>query len=118
MAARQSVTNYDLITMAQAGLSDQVIINSVQTRGGSFDLSPSAIIELKSRGVSENVILQIQKSSDAPRTVALTSSRPVTTIVTTPPAVYVVRPRVVPRVGVYFGARPYGHYHRWHHHHW
>lgn len=111
--ARQSVTNLDLIAMAQAGLSDQVIVNAVQTRGGQFDLSPAAIIELKSRGVSENVILSIQRSSESSRPVA-SYSRPVTTIVAPPRAVYVVRP--APAFGVYVGARPhsgrYGHYHR------
>lgn len=115
-AARQAITNHDLITMAQGGLSDQVIINSVQTRGGHFDLSPNAIIELKSRGVSENVILEIQRSSSA------TSSRTVTPVYSSPtvvvapaPPVYVVRP--TPRIGVYFGPRPYRHGYR-HHHHW
>lgn len=117
-AARQSITNLDLITMAQAGLSDQVIINSVQTRGGQFDLSPSAIIELKSRGVSETVILAIQRSSETgtSRSVAPVNSSPATIIAAPPPAVYIVRP--TPRVGVYFGARPYGYRYRHHHHHW
>lgn len=119
VAARQSVTNYDLITMAQAGVTDAVIVNSVKTRGGQFDLSPSAIIELKSRGVSDNVILQIQQSSEQGLArPAMVSSRPVTTIVTTPPPVYIVRPAPVARVGLYFGPRHYGHYHRSHRHYW
>jgi hypothetical protein len=121
-AARQSVTNADLINMAQAGLSDQVIINSVQTRGGQFDLSPSAIIELKSRGVNDNVILSIQRSAGnrSSGSVAAVYTRPTTTIVSSPPALYVVRP--APTFGVFVGSRPYGYRHRphnWHHsHHW
>lgn len=114
-AARQSVTNLDLITMAQAGLSDQVIINSVETRGGAFDLSPAAIIDLKSRGVSENVILAIQRSSESGKSRSAIYSSPTTIVAAPPPAVYIVRP--TPRVGVYFGARPYGYGYRHRHCH-
>lgn len=112
-SARNAVTNFDLINMSQAGLSDQVVINSVQTRGGQFDLSPSAIIELKSRGVSDNVILSIQQSSQrgSYRSVSSVVSRP-TTIVSAPPTIYYIRP--APTYGVYFGSRP--HYHRPHYH--
>ncbi len=116
MAVRQSsVTNLDLINMAQAGLSEQVIMNSVQTRGGQFDLSPSAIIELKSRGVSDGVILAIQSASEgrSSRPVTAVYPRPTTTIVAPPRAVYIVRP--APTYGVYIGSRP--HYHRPHYHH-
>ncbi len=117
MAARQSITNLDLINMAQAGLSEKVIMNSVQTRGGQFDLSPSAIIELKSHGVSDNVILSIQRSSDGgiSRPVAAVYSRP-TTIVAPPAAVYVVRP--APTYGVFIGSRPHYHHHHSHHPHY
>ena len=120
LAASQAVTNVDLITMTQAGLSDQVIVNAVQTRGGQFDLSPNGIIDLKNRGVSDNVILSIQSSTGRP--VASTYAYPATTIVAPPPAVYVVPPRPTIGVGFVVG-RPYGYRgyygrpHR-HHHHW
>lgn len=118
-AVQQAVTNMDLITMAQAGLSDPVIVNSVQTRGGQFDLSPGAIIELKNRGVSDNVILSIQSLNNT-RPVAATYAYP-TTIVS--PAPVYIAPRPTIGVGVvvaprpyyhrgYYG-RPYRHYHGW-----
>lgn len=116
-AARQAVSNYDLISMAQAGLSDKVIVNAVETRGGQFDLSPSAIIELKSHGVSDDVILSIQHSSQSSGSYRTAVSPQPMTVVTTAPPVYIVRPAPVPRVGVYFGPRPYGPYYR-HRHYW
>lgn len=119
VAAQQAVTNIDLMTMAQAGLSDQVIVNAVQTRGGQFDLSPAAIIELKNRGVSDSVILAIQNQNTV-RPVATTYAYPTTTVVR---PVYVA-PRPTFGVGVVVAPRPYygyrGYYgrpHR-HHHHW
>lgn len=120
IAAQQAVTNSDLITMTQAGLSDQVIVNAVQTRGGQFDLSPNGIIDLKNQGVSDHVILSIQSSSSRP--VATTYAYPTTTIVAPPSAVYVVPPRPTVGVGFMVG-RPYGyrgcygrpprHFHHW-----
>lgn len=96
----QSVSNLDLITMSQAGLSDQVIVNAVQTRGGQFDLSPNAIIELKNRGVSDYVILTIQQ---------LNGRRPATTTIVTPSRIVYVEPRPTIGVGFMVGSRP--HYH-------
>ena len=40
----RSLNNDQLIRMAQAGLGDEVIINSIQTDGGQFDLSPNGLI--------------------------------------------------------------------------
>lgn len=120
VAAQQAVTNVDLMTMAQAGLSDQVIVNAVQTRGGNFDLSPSAIIELKNRGVSDSVILSIQNQNTV-RPVATTYAYPTTTIVSPTPVYIAPRPTIGVGVVVgprpYYGYRGYGPYHR-HRHHW
>lgn len=106
VAAQNSVSNLDLITMAQAGLSDQVIVNAVQTRGGRFDLSPSAIIDLKNRGVSDHVILSIQQYNS--RAHVATTVYPTTTIVAPSRVVY-VEPR--PTIGVGFMVGPRPHYH-------
>jgi hypothetical protein len=115
-AAKMSVTNYDLIEMADAKLSDQVILNAVQTRGGQFDLSPSAIIELKRHNVSDQVVMAIQQSNGR----APTSGRYSTTIINAPQPVYIAPP--APTVGIVVAPRPYyygggggyyGHRHRY-----
>jgi uncharacterized protein YcfJ len=60
-----AVTNSDVIYMAQNGLGNDVIINSINTRGGRFDTSPSSLIQLKSAGVSDSVISVMQNSGPA-----------------------------------------------------
>jgi hypothetical protein len=58
------VTNGDVIAMETAGLSDDVIVNAIQqTQTIDFDLSPSALIDLKRAGVSDYVIKTIQDKS-------------------------------------------------------
>ena len=102
---QQAVSNLDLITMSQAGLSDAVIVNAVQTRGGQFDLSPNAIIDMKTHGVTDNVILSIQQSNFR-RPVSSTYVYPATTVVAQPSVVYVA-PRPTVGVGFMVGPRPY-----------
>jgi len=111
-ASKVAVNNLDLIDMADAGLSDQVILNAIQTRGGQLDLSPSAIIELKQHRVSDAVILSLQQSnrgyaSPRPNPYAYSS----TTVITPAPTVYIA-PR--PAIGISIGARPYYRYHGHH----
>lgn len=103
-AAQQAVTNSELVMMVQNGISDEVIIGTVKSRGARVDLSPAAIIEMKNNGVSDRVILGIQ---DAAR-----SSPPSTTVVTpastrVESSIVVVRP--APVIGIGFS--------RGHHHH-
>ncbi|MFG0332423.1 MAG: hypothetical protein ACF8TS_03585, partial [Maioricimonas sp. JB049] len=62
-ARNPPLSNADLIFMAQSGLGEQVIVNSIQTRGGQFDLSPQGLVQLKNSGVSDGVILTIQQSA-------------------------------------------------------
>jgi uncharacterized protein YcfJ len=102
MAAATAVTNLDLIRMTQSGVSDDVIINTVKTRGGRIDLSPSAVIDLKANGVSDHVVLEIQKASQSAargEVVRVVSSRPEITVV----------PSVGVGVGVSQHRHPYWH---------
>lgn len=59
---KQALTNFDLIRMAQSGLGDDVMIASIQTRGGRFDLGTEALITLKANSVSERVIVAMQQA--------------------------------------------------------
>lgn len=96
--AQQAVTNADLIMMTQQGISDQVIVQTVRTRGGRLDLSPASIIDLKNNGVSDTVILGIQQAAQpaGPSTVVPAGG--------TSSSVVIVRPR--PVVGVVVGPPP------------
>ena len=116
-ANSDAMTNAEVIQLAQSGVSDPVILSSMRTRGGRFDLSPAGVIQLTSSGVSERVILAMQESPAVPRYI---SPRRET--------VYVPRTRVVvvepapppPSIGFYYGTGPrcYGPPRHHHHHHW
>lgn len=54
------LTNFDLVRLAQSGVSDEVIVNMIQTRGGNFDLGTNSVISLKQNGVSDRVIMAAQ----------------------------------------------------------
>jgi hypothetical protein len=50
------LTNGDIISLTRAGLSDEVIISTIQRSQQNFDLAPEALIALKKSGVSNKVI--------------------------------------------------------------
>ncbi len=93
--AARAVTNADVVTMTQSGVSQDVIINAIRTRGGQFDTSPNALIWLKNSGVSDVVIATMQQGG--PPIAPVTT----TTVVPPPvigPEVIVVEPRPAPIV--------------------
>ena len=115
---QQALSNADVIMMAQNQLGEQVIISSIQSRGGRFDLSPQGLVMLKQSGVSDKVIEYMQTSgypADVPPTIITGGPR-----VVTPPPVVIVEPAPYPppHVGFVFdfhnhrGPRRHRH---WHH---
>lgn len=105
-AQANALTNFDLIRLSQSGLSEDVIINMINTRGGRFDLTTDAVIALKKSGVTDRVIVAAQS---APR------AAPPPVVVATPrsPDVIYVEPAPPPIIYHSYG---YGHhYHGWHH---
>lgn len=110
-----ALTNMDLIRMTHAQVGDDVIIQAVRSRGGRFDLSVDGLIALRNAGVSEKVLVEVQKLGGAAPT---TTVVPATKYVVAPsPQVVVVRPRPAVRFGVVVGpGRPryrWRHRHRW-----
>jgi hypothetical protein len=95
-AAAAAVTNLDLINMAKAGVGDDLIISTIQSRGARLDLSPQGLIALKQSGVSDRVLIAAQNMSAGPRYVA------------GPPPAVIVRPGPPP---YWYGPRPYYHSH-------
>jgi hypothetical protein len=118
--AAQAVTNYDLVEMTRAGISEDLIISTIQSRGGRFDLSPGGLIALKQSGVSDRVVLAAQSmgrgGAVAPAPTVVASPQPV---VMAPPPVMYVEPRPVIRVYSGHGWH-HGHHHHYHGHwhHW
>jgi uncharacterized protein YcfJ len=114
-AMARAVTVNDVVTMAHSGVGDEVIINSLRTRGCRWDSNPNALIYLKQQGVSDRVIEAMQNTGlrPAPAGVALPPG----------PVVYGAPPPAVVGGGVvvvgpgYYGRRPYWYrrpnYRRW-----
>lgn len=65
-AHERAVTNFDVIEMGRSKISDAVVINTIQSRGGEFDTTPSGIIALKENGVSDTVIMAMQRHNRTP----------------------------------------------------
>jgi hypothetical protein len=63
VSSKPELTNKDILGMARAGLSSDIIIAKIQTSACIFDTSPSTLIELKSAGVPETVTLAMVKCS-------------------------------------------------------
>lgn len=61
--AQRALTNSDVITMSQSGLSDEIIINSIRTRGGRFRTNSEALIAMNQAGVSQQVMMEVQRHS-------------------------------------------------------
>jgi hypothetical protein len=105
-AAAAAVTNYDLLEMTRAGVSEDVIISTMRSRGVRIDLSPQALISLKQSGVSDRVVLAAQELSRGGPYVAVPA--PVAVVEPVPTRV------IVTPAYPYYGPR----YHHWHHHHY
>jgi hypothetical protein len=54
--AQQTLNNDSIVKLAEAGLSDDLIIQSINTQPGNYALGASDLITLKQDGVSERVI--------------------------------------------------------------
>ena len=56
MFAQQSLNNDTVIKMVKSGLSDDIIIATINSSPGTYDISANGLIALKGAGVSDKVI--------------------------------------------------------------
>ncbi|HEY0797421.1 MAG TPA: hypothetical protein VGD64_16730 [Acidisarcina sp.] len=64
--AQQGMNNDAVIKMAKAGLSDQLVISSIQSQPGQYNTSIDGLIALKSAGIHDGIIAaMISKGSSA-----------------------------------------------------
>jgi len=62
--AQSTLTNQDIVTMVSGGLSEQVIVTAIQqATKRDFDLSPTGLLDLKKRGVSDSLISEMQRAA-------------------------------------------------------
>lgn len=63
--AQQSLDNDAVIKLVKAGLSDDLVVNTIATSPGTYNVSPDGLIALKSAGVSDRVVSAIVAKSSA-----------------------------------------------------
>ncbi len=69
LTAQTNMTNDSVIKMAKAGLSESIIISSIDSHPGAYKTNPDDLIALKSAGVSDKVIAEMMaKDARAPQT--------------------------------------------------
>ncbi len=63
LVAQQRIDNGAVVKMVKAGLSDDIIVTTINASPGAYDTSPDALIALKGSGVSDKVISAIVAKS-------------------------------------------------------
>lgn len=58
-AQTETLTNADIISLAEIGLSDEVIITKVKASNTAFDTSVEALKALKEKGISNDIIVEM-----------------------------------------------------------
>lgn len=89
VAPQTAVGISDVIQMSRSGLSENVIINQIQSRGVTAQIQVPGILELHRQGVTENVITAMQAAPVGPIAVAQNNQ------IAAPPQQVIVRERVV-----------------------
>ena len=64
-AASDKLTNEDIVKMVKAGLGAQIIVATIKSQGGAFDISPDALVALKNAGVTDEIIATVIQAAGA-----------------------------------------------------
>jgi len=59
LVAQQSLNNDSVVKLVKAGLSDDLIISTINASPGTYDTSPDGLIALKTAGVGDKVVSAI-----------------------------------------------------------
>lgn len=118
-AVAMAVTDADLVQMTRAGISEDVIISTMRSRGTRVDLSPQSLIALRQQGVSDRVVMAAQQMSAGTGYVAgappIGPGGPTVVSEIPPPPAVIVAPAYRP-YPYYYYPRPYYYGHYYHPH--
>lgn len=111
LIAQQAINNESVIKMMKAGLSDEIIITTINGSPGAYNTTPEGLIALKQAGVTDKVIAAIvSKSSGAaqPQVPPIQSSSPNTNdaAAPNPPAPASLLASDTPAAGTAVGSKP------------
>ena len=90
LIAQQVMNNNSIIKLVKAGLSDDLIVSTINGSAGAYDTSADGIIALKTAGASDKVVAAIVAKASAPPSVPAA------------PAVASAFPAGIDEVGVYY----------------
>lgn len=62
----EALTNESVVKMVKAGLSEDLIVNMIQTQPGKYAVGPDEILKLKSDGVTDNELNAMISRGSAP----------------------------------------------------
>jgi|HubBroStandDraft_1064217.scaffolds.fasta_scaffold55333_1 hypothetical protein len=63
LAAQQTLNNDAIIKMVKAGLSEELVITTIDSQAGTFDTSTDGLIALKAAGVNDKVVSAIVRKA-------------------------------------------------------
>lgn len=76
LAAQQTLNNDAVIKLVKAGLSEDLIVATINAQPGTYDTSTNGLISLKNGGVSDKVVAAIVMKASAPATAAPAEANP------------------------------------------
>ena len=77
LAAQQALNNDAIVKLVKAGLSDDLIVSTINAQAGNYDTSPDGLIALKTAGVSDKVVAAVvAKAAGAAPTVLIKEGTP------------------------------------------
>ena len=99
--AQQTFNNDAIVKLVKAGLSDDLIVPTINAQPGSYDTSPDGLIALKAAGASDKVVAAIVVKATAQTPPLASPSEPPPTAQPTSPAGTSL-PKGVDSVGLYY----------------
>lgn len=76
VTAQQALNNEAIIKLVKAGLSDDLIVSTINAQPGSYDTSTDGLIALKTANISDKVVAAIVAKAAAPAPAARAASSP------------------------------------------
>lgn len=74
LVAQQALNNDAVIKLVKAGLSEELVVTTINSSPGAYDTSADGLIALKTAGVSDKEVAAIVAKGSAPTPVAATST--------------------------------------------
>lgn len=99
LSGQQTMNNDSVIKLIQAGLSEDLIISTINASPGNYDISVDGLVSLKGAGVSEKVLSAIITRSSGGGSATVS---PASNVATNPNAQTGGLPPGVDTVGVYY----------------